>query len=227
MEQLQKKLDSLHSATPVALKEDRAEVNFGSKFKEEIVRKLYNSWITKAEYSNKVFKLTEEQVVKYCNTLFALRVDSIERTKDYKNKALYKSLRVPALMALVFAAIGKVHDREIGFTLIPVHSLPKKDYMSDEELEKISYQLANLEDLGFVMIEGLPRDQKGNPDFMYFNITKDTITRHNSSAPSSLAILTSFFDTLQLKATLTQTVDYGTTTMYDELLSNLIYDSGR
>lgn len=225
--EIEKQLDSLPVATPVALKEEQSEVDFGTCLKEAMIKNLYNSWADKASYQNKVFRLEFDEFKKYCSTLLALRIDSIKHENGYKKKFLHTRIRVPALIALTLSSIGFVHQKNLGLTLYPVHAVPDDEKLTDEELEQVSNKLGHLEDLGFVMVDGLPKDRMGNSHFMFFNKTNNVITRHDDLAPSSLAVLTSFFDTLQLKATLSQRVDYGTVETYDNLLAGLIYDSAR
>lgn len=138
-------------------------------------------------------------LVKYVYTLFFLRCESQNTSlKAYSKVA--KRVKIPSLIYLVLAQLGYVQIKEIGLTLIPSF---KKDVkhdeliMSPEDMDKLSLELQELENLGHEMARGLPLDD-GSAEFMMMEIIDGTLKTSDPKAHPVYAFLKSFVMTSSL-----------------------------
>lgn len=170
------------------------------------------------------------EMTKYLNTLLKYRVafsSGIGRVDP-----LARNLLVPALYALTLTHVGSVYDKDLGIQLVPFLASDSKknvklDCMSIQEATNFSKSLQIVEDLGFELVEGLPKDKNGESDFMYFHMSEDVVKRHDNRAHPSYAVLAAFFRMKQLEDVLTFRANYGLISEYDEMLKGLIYDEAR
>lgn len=167
-----------------------------------------------------------DRMKQYLNTLLVLRIDSIngKGSRDFR----VKDLKIPALYALALTHIGSVYDKDLGIELTPVIDSKKVKALSIDDAISFSREsLGIVEDLGFELVQGLPRDRNGESQFMYFHMIDDKIVRHNKEAHPGFAILAAFFKLQQLQNVLNYRVNYGLVAEYDQMLKGLIYDEAR
>lgn len=137
--------------------------------------------------------------VRYVYTLFYLRCESQNASlKSYSKVA--KRMKIPSLIYLVLAQLGYVQVKEIGLTLTPVFQKSDKHdelIMRAEEMEVLSLELQELENLGHEMARGLPMDD-GSVEFMMMEVINGTLKTSDPKAHPVYAFLKSFVLTSNL-----------------------------
>lgn len=165
------------------------------------------------------FSFEEKEITNYLNFLLQNRVKQVNGQRvDFSVK---RDLNIPALYALTLQQVGKVFDKDLGVELIPYLESDISD-MTLEEAIAFSKKLMLIEDLGFELVRGLPKDSEGSSEFMFFHVSGNLVTRHASDAHSGYAILASFFRMKQLESVLSFRVNYGIIEEYDRMLDSLI-----
>lgn len=198
------------------------KVDFGSGIVPGFARTFVRAINKKMSHVANVPDIDENEMEKYLNFLLISRIQSITG----KTSRNLRNLRIPALYALTLNQIGKVEDRVLGVSLVPyisdsdVRNLPTHTI---EDAIEFSQILSIVEDYGFELVKGLPRDDEGSIDFMFFHVSENLVLRHEGKTHSGFAILTSFFKQKQLESVLSQRVTYGTIDEYDSMLQDLIY----
>lgn len=141
----------------------------------------------------------DTKFVRYVYTLFYLRCESQNTSlKSYSKVA--KRMKIPSLIYLVLAQLGYVQVKEIGLTLTPVFQKSDKHdelIMTPEEMEALSLELQELENLGHEMARGLPMDD-GSTEFMMMEIIDGTLKTSDPKAHPVYAFLKSFVMTSNL-----------------------------
>jgi hypothetical protein len=165
----------------------------------------------------------EGDMQRYLNFLLKTRISQVVGGKfDRRVRRLF----IPAMFSLSLAHIGVVMDKATGVKLVP--SLDDKvDAMTIDEAVAFSDELGFVEDLGFELVCGLPRDIDGDVNFMMFIHSEGYILRHNNLAHPAYAVLSAFFRMKQLESVLSFRVNYGFVAEYEEMLRGLIFDEGR
>lgn len=206
--------------TPVQF--NTVEVDFGKGIVEGFASNYVSAINSKLALRGSSLNFSDTEMKSYLNLILKLRIESVNGRKvDYR----VKNFLIPALYALSLAQIGMVYDKELGIQLTPV--IKDIEAMTVEQAEMFSFKLHNIQDLGFELVAGLPKEKSGDINMMYFNYTDQLVTRHSSSAHPGYAVLASFFRMQQLENVLTYRVSYGLIEEYDTLLRGLIYDEGR
>lgn len=165
-----------------------------------------------------------DRMESYLNFLLLQRINKVNGVRvDFT----VRYLNVPALYALTLTQVGKVVDSELGVELVPyvLEESFKGKICTLEEAHLFSKEIKLIEDLGFELVVGLPRDGLGSREFMFFQVTGDLITRHNKDVHSGYAILAAFFEMKQLESVLAYRVSYGSVYEYQNMLDSLIMNN--
>lgn len=173
---------------------------------------------------------------KYLTYLLAQRI-WMTTGKKYEKRVSY--LYVPSLFAIALLQIGKAYDKELGINYIPVFNVSEHEGSSPlityEEAETISNKILLLQDEGFKMERGLPRDRRGTVEFLTFqyalNHSGEPDKSANVVAPSATphivyAMLITFFKVQQINSVFNPRVKYGMINEYHQLLRSLINVAG-
>lgn len=170
-----------------------------------------------------------QQFERYLTFLLAQRV-WMTTGKRYDKRVSY--LYVPSLFAIALLQIGKAYDKELGINYIPIFD---GEVMPYEEAETISNQILLLQDEGFKMERGLPRDRRGTVEFLTFqyalNHSGEPDKSANVVAPSAAphivyAMLMTFFKVQQINSVFNPRVKYGMINEYHQLLRSLVNVAG-
>lgn len=220
MEKIQKQAEFV--VTPK--KWDTVIVEFGSGivpgFAESYTQALNNKIALRG--SSITFDAAELQA--YLNYLLANRIDSVNGKRFEKAT---KHMLVPSLFAVALTNVGIVRDKDLGIESRPSYS-DKIEMMSTEQAIAYSRdRLTIIEDLGFELVEGLPRDIQGDANFMYFTMSEDEILRHNNDAHPAFGVIAAFFRMNRLQDAVLPRVTYGLISEYDDMLRGLISDEAR
>lgn len=208
--------------TPVDFVE--VKVDFGSGLVADFAETYASTINSKFALRGSALNVSSEEMLKYLNTLLLYRIQYINGQRVPQES---RSLMIPALVALTLNNIGKVYDKDYGVELIPVLE-GEIDVMDIKEALLFSRQkLLLAEDLGFELVEGLPKDRTGEANFMFFHFSGDSILRHNNAAHPGYAVLAAFFKMQQLTEVLSFRSSYGLQAEYKEMLTGLIYDESR
>lgn len=166
---------------------------------------------------------------RYLTFLLAQRV-WMTTGRRYDKRVSY--LYIPSLFAIALLQIGKAYDKELGINYIPIFD---GEVMSYEEAENISNQILLLQDEGFKMERGLPRDRRGTVEFLTFqyalNQSGEPDKSANVVAPSAAphivyAMLMTFFKVQQINSVFNPRVKYGMINEYHQLLRSLVNVAG-
>lgn len=222
---LMSKVESIAGNIVFPVSHEKVKVSFSKGILPEFAKTYVSAMNTKLSYRGSSLQFDAIKLQKYLNTILKYRIDSVNGSRNLPPHA--RRLMVPALYALSITQVGVVYDKDLGVELTPVLDKDFDDFMSDEEAINFSRELLIVEDLGFELVEGLPRDQKGGADFMYFHMSETSILRHDKKAHPGIAVLTAFFHMKQLENVLSFRVSYGLISEYEEMLKGLIYDELR
>lgn len=195
------------------------KVDFGFGIVQGFATSYVNAINNKLILRGTNFSFEEEKISSYLNFLLQSRIRQVNG--KHVDHSVKRVLNIPALYALTLQQVGKVYDKDLGIELIP-HLDEDISEMTLEDAISFSKQLAIIEDLGFELVQGLPKDTDGSTEFMFFHVSDNFVTRHASDAHSGYAILASFFRMKQLESVLTFRVNYGIIEEYDRMLDSLI-----
>lgn len=204
------------------ISKDTVIVSLGSAIIDDIVKAYHRAVSNKMSSRFREFDISEEELQAYFNTLVKYRVDGVNGKRVEKRS---RYLMIPSLLSLAILKIGRVEDRTLGIVLYP--EFEPKDTLGIEEMERVSEVLLQIEDHGFSLVQGLPRDYIGDQEFMFFHHANGVVTRHNDAAAPGIAVLTAFFKFEQMHSLLSFRVDYGLVEDYQDMLRDLIYDESR
>lgn len=108
-----------------------------------------------------------EELSQYICTLVRLRVENCTSAKpDSKSSFLKKVINIPAFVGTILVQVGLAIDREFGLRFEPKTAFDPDDIMSVEQMLEMSNQLSLFEPLGLQLVQGIPRDPKGELGFM-------------------------------------------------------------
>lgn len=169
-------------------------------------------------------QIEEGEMIRYLNTLLTWRINKFTKER-VPNEA--HDVMIPSLFAISLTHIGKVYDKDLGISLIPVLEKPLEIMTPEEALKFSRSRILRAEDLGFELVQGLPKAFDGEANFMYFQMSDNEILRHDNAAHPAYAVLAAFFKMKSLENILTYRVSYGLISEYDRLLEGLIYDESR
>lgn len=220
-------LESLQKQITVAVKAkdiQKVEVDFSSGIAQDFGKTYVGAMNKKLTLVNSSSYLDEDDMLKYLNTLLHYRINGC---KDHSARLKIKQLFVPSLFAISLSHIGKVFDKDLGIELIPVLTTDLSIMEIDDALDFSRSKLGLVEDLGFELVQGLPKDDSGVADFMYFHMSDSEILHHDRKAHPALAVLSAFFRMKALQSVLNYRISYGLISEYENMLQGLIYDEAR
>lgn len=219
-----KKIQSIANNILTPVDYQKVSVDFGQGIVPGFAETYVSAMNAKLALRGSSIQFDAKELTKYLNLLLKLRIESVNGSGKTDFRA--KDLKIPALYALSLTHVGYVYDKDLGIELMPV--VEKLDVMTvDTALDFSRQKLSIVEDLGFELVVGLPRDRNGESNFMYFHMSEDKILRHSSEAHPGFAVLAAFFRLRQLQEVLTFRVNYGLVSEYDQMLKGLIYDEAR
>jgi len=215
-------IKSLDSTSPLPASLDDMTVEFGVHTLVPMAGHYAN--VVEAKVSQRArVEISQPELEQYFTYLLSMRIAQV---RGDRTPRAVRMLFVPSLYALALVSVGVVFDKEQGLRIIPTMD-SNVEICSLEEAQKVSEKLALIEDFGVELVVGLPRDIKGDVDFMLFSMTENEITRYSKHAPSGMATLASFFHMKQVESLLCNRVSYGYIEEHQETLRGLIYDSVR
>lgn len=215
-------LKSKSEVSPRPVRIDKLSVSFGSGVVSDFASS-YSLAISSKMTKRVDISISSEEMESYLNFLLKTRVDQVSGNKVDRSVRMFA---VPALFALALAHIGPCFDKEQGLDIIPVMDKSVK-VISLDEAKAISMKLLLIEDFGFELVLGLPRDLKGDINFMLFHMAEGEILRHDRVAHPAYATLISFFRVNQIESLLSHRQSYGHADEHTQLLRSLIFDSVR
>lgn len=219
-----KNLESIAKNVVAPIDFIQADVDFGSGIIPGYAQTYVSAMNSKLALRGSALQFDESEMSKYLNLLLKLRID--QTSGRAKSDFRARNLKIPALYSIALLHIGKVYDPELGIELVPTYG--KMDCMSVEDAMIYSMsKLSIVEDLGFQLVLGLPKETNGDTNFMYFHSAEEKIVRHDRKAHPSFALLTAFFRLKQLDNLLNFRVSYGMFSEYESMLKGLIYDEAR
>lgn len=132
-------------------------------------------------------------LTRYIYTLFQLRCQSqVTSLKQYTKQA--KRIKIPSLIYLVLEQLGYVQIKELGLTITPIFIKDERHddlVMTPEELDKLSFELQELENLGHEMARGIPMDD-GSQEFMLMEVIEGKMCTSDPKSHPVYAFLKSF-----------------------------------
>lgn len=105
----------------------------------------------------------------------------------------YDKYRIPSFLAVCLAQIGRVERADLGIQLNPVWGEEVDPAIDAQTLGKVNSLFAVLENRGFEMVMGLPKDTSGSLQMMSLQVTEGFVKGTNSDAHPSMAVIASFF----------------------------------
>lgn len=155
-------------------------------------------------------KLTEEEVLEYCDYLLDQRVKYVN--DECNNWRMLKNMYIPSFIQYALTMVGNVLLRDRGIKIVPIKSEHSK--LSDEEAKEISDKIgAFIDDLQIVQ-DAMPRETNGDADVMTSALIAGYVTSMKPVGHVISTYITAFLG-LKLKEELTFKVLYRV--QYDDL----------
>lgn len=164
-------------------------------------------------------EITVDDLVNYFMTLVMIRVDYVnggsKRSRDYDRFAV-----IPAFMSQYLRQIGVVISDGLGVTLRPAFAY---DHVLDESaFRRVSASLRKMSGVGLEFTDAMPRNARGNWDFMSLQHLRDCVVSHSDEVHPSVALAGSFVDMKQVEEIFNPLVTYGSVSSYARVVSGLV-----
>lgn len=171
-----------------------------------------------------------EDIRRYLCTLSFMRRTHVTNLRN-STTALYASkksgIAVPTFWYQILLMIGETVDKDYSIKFIPGTSIDETDLLSPEELLEISDVMFSLQNVGFAVVGGIPKDVVGDLAFMAMAHVEERSFSYKRSHPV-YGFLASFFamkEVEQALGTLVR-VTYGYDSDYRTLLRRVITAQG-
>jgi hypothetical protein len=203
------------NATVDQLQETSVEVGI-SPLMEELARNICAECVD--------LKVDEDVLIKYFQTLTALRVDIANREvkdPDWRQNQRHPWV-LPVLFSVALAQIGVVHEVNSGITLRPFN---KDEYaLSVDECRRVSAQLNTITRYGYEVAREIPQTSAGNFDTMSVQLVEQVLRgRAFDPVHPVHAFLAAFLNARHAEALFSPTISYGSQASY----KGFIYELGK
>lgn len=171
-----------------------------------------------------------EDIRRYLCTLSYLRrarVVGAQNKSVNAYRSLVRTVAIPVLWYQVLLGIGKAFDRDYSIEFVPGTSIRESDLLAPEEMLTISNTMFNLQNNGFKVVAGIPKDPEGELDFMAMAHVGEMVLSYRKSHPV-YGFLASFFATQEVSIALGALVRirYGYDSDYRTLLTRVTASVG-
>lgn len=171
--------------------------------------------------------LDQEDVRKYLLTLAYMRrchvTGSHNKVID-AYRSLKRSVAVPTLWYQVLICIGKALDRDYMIEFQPSSSISESDLLAPEMMLRISDVMFGLQNNGFSVVAGIPKDEEGELAFMAMSHVDGVVKSYLPKSHPVYGFLSSFFATEAVSQALGAMVrvTYGYDADYRTMLSRVV-----
>jgi hypothetical protein len=205
-----KKETEYYGSPTAEIDEIEVSTNVDSAVYREYVEQFVLNLSSAQEIEGVETVFTLEDMDRYLRTLVLVRVKMVCREKvDFGWK---DTIAIPAFFALLLSKIGKSTDYTLGVTIVPKFDDLSFDPMEFKEVRAFSNKLFSASRrFRFELSTQLPRDLKGDWEFMSMQLFEDQIRHHTGEAAPYKAVLASVFAWKGLEAVLLPRVIYGYT----------------
>jgi len=132
----------------------------------------------------KELKLTQDEVMQYCEFLVQRRISIVEETITDFHKV--RQLFIPYWIESCLAQIGKVWIRELGYLLVPVYSA---EVISLDDARVISDRLSYFQGKIEIAKKVMPKEPEGSRDVMSMALLANEVAGlDRKSTPQAVAI---------------------------------------
>lgn len=207
--------------TPVAF--ETVEVDVSGTISDSIIN-AYVIAIRSAIGETSVHVEVDPQALReYIGFLLVNRISSVNGEPVERG---IRYLKVPCVLALALAHLGRCTDASLGITLTPscvVHTL---DRMTFDKAKQFSEEILSVAELGGLKcVQGLPRSPEGHLDTMYFTWASGECMAHRTGLEIGAAALSCFFKAKHLESLVTPRVVYGYGSELEAALRSVIINS--
>lgn len=165
---------------------------------------------------------TPQEIVKYINTLVALRVAIVNRSNVVNGARVREYVRkpvIPAPVSQLLQQIGRVKNSRLGYEYQPSCDL---EVLSPADFEIVSNKLERMGELGLGEPGyTLPRDEEGDPQFMSLQVG-ELITTSDEKCHDSQAMLAAFYHISQKGHFCEPLLSFGDSEFYRRRVDELI-----
>lgn len=144
---------------------------------------------------------TQEDVLKAFKTLVHLRVNGTRSQGLSGYVEVVRHFAVPVLLYQLLIPIGRAYDADYSIEFIPVSRIAGEDLLAPQEMMAISDVFRRLENLGFKVVYGIPKDPEGELQFMAMSHVEEKILSYRTADHPVYAFLASFFRQEKLNET--------------------------
>lgn len=167
--------------------------------------------------------VTPMELRKYIGFLLINRVASINGQPIDRDIRYFK---VPCVLALALAHLGRCTDTSLGITLVPSCVPGKIDSMSFDDAKQFSETVLSIAELGGLKcVQGLPRSPEGHLDTMYFTWASGECLAHKTGLEIGAAALSCFFKAKHIETLVMPRVIYGYGSELEAALRSVIINS--
>lgn len=137
-----------------------------------------------------------EDVLKAFKTLIYLRVNTVnhvnsETFNKYRN--VCRHFAVPVLVYQLLIPIGIAYDRDYSIEFVPEAKIAGDDLLAPQEMMALSDAFRRLENYGFKVVYGIPKDENGELQFMAMSHVSDAVMSYRTKDHPVYGFLASFF----------------------------------
>jgi hypothetical protein len=215
-----KKEAEFYGSPTAEIDEIRVTTQLDSKMYQEYVEQFVLNLASAQEIEgvDSVFKL--EDMHSYLRTLVQVRVKMVNRERvDFSWK---DTIAIPAFFCLLLSKVGKATDYTLGVTIIPTFDHSDFVPMSFSDVRQFSNKLmAASKRFKFEIATQLPRDLKGDWEFMSMQLVEEQIRHHSGDPAPYKAVLASVFAWKGLNTILLPRVIYGYTNTWLPLIRRM------
>lgn len=142
-------------------------------------------------------------------------------------KPLMRSIATPVFWYQVLVGIGEAFDRDYSIKFVPGITISESDLLAPEEMLAISDAMFALQNNGFKVVAGIPKDIEGDLAFMAMAHVEETVLSYRKSHPV-YGFLASFFASNEVSNALGSLVRirYGMDSDYRILLRKVVASVG-
>lgn len=171
----------LGTGVPSSVPMERVEVRISAEnLLGEYARAFVNECYNIAPLRAKGVKLTQGEVMKYCEFLLQRRIAFVN--ESITDSRRLKVLAIPPFIQFCLSNVGKVRKTDRGLTMVPVF---EAEVISFEEALVISEKIAAFERDMTVLFDAMPRSIEGNSEVMSTALIADYVRAMEKVTPVS------------------------------------------
>lgn len=198
---------------PVSFDVCSVKIFTNSEVMKEFVSAFLDAIRGKLTVEGGSLSVTEDEVKAYLHFAVYARV-RIVNGPACKEWGRHDKFRIPSFLAVCLAQIGKVERADIGVQLVPEWGEEAIPAITPQNLGRVNAFFGFLEDHGFEMVIGLPKDTSGSLAMMSLHVVEGHIRSTTAEYHPSFAVMAGFFGVTGLANVLGAQafrVSYGTT----------------